>query len=62
MSIGYRGTLLSKKLGIREGEAVVTIGAPPNYATLVRPLADGAKIGARMPKVVAFVHRRELRP
>ena len=35
---GYSGTPLSKKLGIREGTTVLTLGAPPSYATLLAPL------------------------
>jgi len=35
---------------------VVTVGAPKNYAKLVAPLPDGAKITARTPKTPTFVH------
>ena len=56
MAAGYSGTPLAKKLGIREGERVVTIGQPADYATLVSPLPDGAEIVSEMSRVVPFVH------
>jgi hypothetical protein len=53
---GYSGTPLARKLGITEGSVVVTINAPPGYASLVAPLPAGARITARLPKQPAFVH------
>jgi hypothetical protein len=41
MTVGYSGTPLAKKLGIKEGLRVFTISAPDNYAELVAPLPDG---------------------
>lgn len=38
MTIGYSGTPLAKKLGIKEGFVVLTVNAPDNYDDLVAPL------------------------
>jgi hypothetical protein len=35
---GYSGTPLPRKLGIKDGFRVVTIGAPPDFQTLLSPL------------------------
>jgi hypothetical protein len=56
MAAGYSGTPLARKLGIAEGMSVVSIGAPKDYAKLVAPLPDGAKVTTRVPKAPAFVH------
>lgn len=52
---GDSGTPLAKKLGIREGAAIVTIGQPENYRALVSPLPDGARIVTRLPKTPEFL-------
>ncbi|MEO8042875.1 MAG: DUF3052 family protein [Acidobacteriota bacterium] len=44
MTVGYSGKPLSKKLGIKPGMIVVTVGAPPNYSDLVEPLPDDVLI------------------
>ncbi len=56
MAAGYSGTPLARKLGIREGERIVTIDQPDDYVRLVAPLPDGAVILTRMPASVSFVH------
>ena len=38
MTIGYSGTPLAKKLGIKEGFVVLTVNAPDDYDDLVAPL------------------------
>jgi hypothetical protein len=65
-SVGYSGTPLSKKLGIREGHAVAFPRAPEDFRETLGALPDGVvvKRTARRPLdvVVAFVRRRaELR-
>ena len=35
---GYSGTPLARKLGIRPGSALATVGAPPGMGTLLDPL------------------------
>ena len=36
--VGYSGTALAKKLGIKEGSRVFVVDAPKDYAKLVEPL------------------------
>lgn len=44
MTVGYSGTPLAKKLGIKEGMTVLVVNAPADYAELVAPLPDGVEI------------------
>lgn len=44
MTVGYSGTPLAKKLGIKEGMTVLVVNAPADYAELVAPLPDGVTI------------------
>ena len=44
MTVGYSGTPLAKKLGIKEGMTVVTVDAPENYGDLVGPLPEGVVV------------------
>ena len=53
---GYSGTPLVKKLGIAEGTAVVVMNPPPNYATLLGALPDGAAVVRSGRGEPAFVH------
>jgi CheY-like chemotaxis protein len=41
---GYSGTPLPKKLGIKEGMRVLTVGAPPNFASTLGALPLGASL------------------
>ena len=41
---GYSGTPLPKKLEIREGTRVATVGAPADFAKTLGPLPAGAKV------------------
>jgi hypothetical protein len=41
---GYSGTLLPKKLGIKDGSTVATISAPNHFADLLVPLPPGVRI------------------
>jgi len=43
---GYSGTPLAAKLGIKPGMAVAAVNAPKDYARLLAPLPDGARISA----------------
>ena len=40
MMAGYSGTPLAKKLGIKEGQKIVPVHAPPHYRELLEPLPD----------------------
>jgi hypothetical protein len=54
---GYSGAPLAKKLGIRPGDALVALGAPRDYASLLAPLPKGVTIAPRAPRAGApFVH------
>ena len=44
MTVGYSGTPLSKKLGIKGGFTILTVDAPDDYSSLVAPLPMGAEI------------------
>lgn len=46
--VGYSGTPLARKLGIKPGSRLFVAGAPPDYKKLVAPLPDGVKILSRM--------------
>lgn len=41
---GYSGTPLPKKLEIKEGTRVATVGAPADFAKALGPLPSGAKL------------------
>ena len=45
-SAGYSGTPLPKKLGIKEGHVVATLGAPEHFAALLDPLPAGVILKA----------------
>jgi hypothetical protein len=61
---GYSGTPLAKKLGVKEGDEVVTLSAPADFAPLLEPLPAGVRLSApaRLPRhaevVVAFFTKR----
>ena len=44
---GYSGTPLVRKLGIKPGTTILTIGAPKSYAALLGQLPEGARIVSR---------------
>lgn len=48
MTVGYSGTPLAKKLGIKEGMTVLVVNAPADYAELVAPLPEGVTIVEEM--------------
>jgi len=44
MTVGYSGTPLAKKLGIKEGSSFLGIGLPGNYLDLVHPLPGNVDV------------------
>ena len=44
MTAGYSGTPLAKKLGIKEGHRVATVGAPAHFARLLEPLPASVRL------------------
>lgn len=43
MTVGYSGTPLAKKLGVKEGSKILVVGAPVGYAKLLEPLPDAVQ-------------------
>ena len=41
---GYSGTPLPKKLGIKEGHTVATLGEPTGFGASLQPLPPGARV------------------
>jgi hypothetical protein len=63
--VGYSGTPLARKLGIREGARVALLGAPDGFDDVLAPLPEGVRVqrrlGADVDVAVLFVtERREL--
>ena len=65
MTVGYSGTPLPKKLEIKDGTRVATVGAPRDFASMLGTLPAGARVqpGLRAPRdlTIWFVtSRRQL--
>jgi hypothetical protein len=56
MSVGYSGTPLAKKLGIKEGFTVLGVNLPDNYAELTEPLPPGVTILTKPQPDLDIVH------
>jgi hypothetical protein len=56
MTVGYSGTPLVKKLGIKPGAQVYVVEGPANYATLVAPLPEGVKMVTRATEATDIAH------
>ncbi len=53
---GYSGTPLAKKLGLRPGSDIVTIGAPAHYRSLLDPVPPDVRFGTRVSTRTHVVH------
>jgi hypothetical protein len=53
---GYSGTPLFKKLGIKAGFTIHTIGAPADYRQLLKPLPAGVRFEAAATAGTNIVH------
>ena len=53
---GYSGTPLARKLGIREGSTICTVGAPANYRELLAPLPARLRFARQVDARVDVVH------
>ena len=53
---GYSGKTLADKLGFKAGMAVMTVGAPTDYAKILFPLPYGLRISTRGGSEPAAVH------
>ena len=56
MTTGYSGTPLSKKLGIKDGFAVLGINPPDNFDELLAPLPDGVTMLAAPLAGIDLIH------
>ena len=56
MTVGYSGTPLAKKLGIKEGSKLLLIEAPENYPSLVQPLPDAVTFANHASPAIDLVH------
>lgn len=56
MIVGYSGTPLAKKLGIKGGSTVFAVDPPGNYAELLAPLPAGAAIIANPGPETDIIH------
>jgi len=56
MTAGYSGTPLAKKVGIKDGFAVLTVNAPADYRELVAPLPDSVSISDSLAADADIVH------
>jgi hypothetical protein len=59
--VGYSGTPLPKKLGIKPGQSVVAVNAPDSYPAALGELPDDAHLsnyvaGAPLPESSALIH------
>lgn len=62
MTAGYSGTPLVTKLGLRAGDRVALVAAPPGFEALLEPLPAGVTLLSRATKglgaIVFFATRR----
>jgi hypothetical protein len=56
MTVGYSGTPLVKKLGIKDDNVVLTINAPDDYEQLLAPLPKDVKIVDKDEFDVEIIH------
>ena len=54
--VGYSGTPLAKKLGLKRGSNLVLVGAPKDYVALIAPVPSGVKFSARVSETTDIVH------
>jgi hypothetical protein len=62
MTAGYSGTPLAKKLGIKEGFSILTLGAPDHYGELVAPLPENVFSFEPASSVAPLLTRGPLQP
>ncbi len=54
--VGYSGTPLARKLGLKAGANLVLVGAPENYERLIEPMPAGVRISGRISVATNIVH------
>lgn len=55
-SVGYSGTPLAKKLGIKKGCRVLTVGAPDDYVEFLEGLPDDVRFATRAGVTIDVAH------
>lgn len=55
-TVGYSGTPLAEKLGLKVGTRVVALKAPRAYRGLLAPIPRGVSFTPRLARSAAFVH------
>ncbi len=55
-AVGYSGTPLAQKLGIKEGTTVLAVSAPAGYLPLLNPLPPAVQFVNRLSKATDVVH------
>jgi len=56
MMTGYSGTPLTKKLGIKEGFAVLGVNPPDDFRGLLAPLPENVMVLARPQQEIDLIH------
>ena len=56
MAAGYSGTPLVRKLGIKEGNTVLVVGAPEGYAKLLEPVPEAVQFVTRLSETTDIIH------
>ena len=56
MTTGYSGTPLAKKLGIKDGFAVLTVNPPEDYRELLAPIPDDVAVSDILATGADLVH------
>ena len=56
MTVGYSGTPLPKKLGLKDSTRLLVINEPPDYAAVLGELPPGLIRDARLTKSTTLVH------
>src|SRR5687768_11689554 len=56
MTVGYSGTPLVKKLGIKPGFGILTMNSPDNYVELLEPLPADVNLSPQFSSDVDMVH------
>jgi hypothetical protein len=53
---GYSGTPLAKKLGIKSGSEVLSVGVPDGYLKLLEPLPEDVQFVSRISESTDIIH------
>jgi hypothetical protein len=55
-TVGYSGTPLAKKLGIKPGARILVTGAPKTYLESLEPLPDGVTFAKMVSDSIDLIH------